>query len=310
MAFYTSKGPTSTGGIGSPVTPQSYVVVNGQFDRPFFQKRIGSGSTSPWSGVSEENFALMKHELAFTFNDPLIMPRGLSNGINDPDLRFFTSANGIPVNPSNQTGHLNETELSLLQNPNSSEFLRRKIRGRLNFVGVNLTTMPTPVSGNTHASVAVAGAVTVINSGPEMIDIGSRVVWDLPFFDSDPDATRVVASYGSPTSKCLFQTLPWDCAKKNSVHNTLSYLASGDHSDADVQEMNDLYSEFATAVANNTAGTLTALNHNDASQSVENFLSGFIELQRDLEFRVIGTALTRAEPGAPFDMLLRYNRMS
>ncbi len=307
--MYSAKSPNTTQGIGSPVTPQSYVVVNGQFDRPFFQKRCGQGSVSPWGSVSEENFAMMKHELAFSFNDPLLMPRGMSLGANDPELRFFTSANGIPINASGGAGTKAETDL--LATPGGSEYLRRKIRSRLNFIGVNLTTMPSVKSGNTHASVAVAGAVTLINTGPQRIDIGQRVVWDLPHFDTDPAGGAVVSSYGTPSSKKLFQTVGWDEANANSTKKLLQYIAKADPStDPDVEEMNELFGPFAAHCAKNPNLDIKECISSDSTCALENMLSGFAELQRELEFRVIGTALTIAEPGAPFDLLLRYNKMS
>jgi len=321
MAYSMASGPNSTGGIGNPVTPQSYVVINGQFDRTFFQRRIaptsGGSSRTPWNNVVEDNFDMCKHELAFSFNDAMLMPRGPSNGVNDPELRYFTSANGIPVSSSSPNG-TSVTEVQLLGAPqgDAQEYLRRKIRSRLNFIGVNLTSLHGVSTGNTHASVAVAGAVTVINTGPHRIDIGNRVVWDIPLFDSDPASASIVASYGMPQTKKQFMTLPWEKAQLNSTASTLDYLfrhtnGKSASQDADAQVQLNLTDNLCRKIKEMGIDNSTDLLQNAESRTVlEPFLKGFIEIQRELEFRVIGTALTRAEPGAPFDMLLRYNRMA
>lgn len=294
----------STDGIGNSITPQSFVVVNGQFDRAFAQKRISQSArtASPWGNVTEDTASMHKHELCMMYTDAATMPRGHSGGINDPNLRMFTSANGIPVSSEIKAGSKTETEM--MQEAGNWTTLRRILRSRMSFIGVNLTTMPSVSTGNTHSSCVVAGAVTTINTGNAVLDIGSRVVWDLPFFDSDDRSGQCVASYGSPQQKKLFMTLPYDKELASSVGSALQYIEDKKDSDQDAKEAFNLIAAYESAAAKGSSSNISA------RAQLQELLKGLVEIQKELDFRVIGTALTRAKPGEPFDLLLRYNRMA
>ena len=135
------------------------------------------------------------------------------------------------------------------------------------FVGISQTTIPEPFAGNGHLSMCAAGVVRIFNTGRGPIDIGDKVYWDLP-----SDKNGFVPIEGMPKSKLYAHTKP---LKHEAVRST---------SDAIMD--------------------ITKVTGDEAAKrkNIEKLLS---EAEAN-KSRVIGVALSRAQSGQSFDILLRY----
>ena len=167
----------------NPLVPQSPVVVNGWNDRHFANvRRNKSGGGSPYTNVSPENFNIMPRELCFTLTsdwDKHLSRPDSSRG-SDYGPRVFTSANGFPV------------DIQRLRNAARAgqQELRIALRAEVAFVGVPLTAIDAANANQKDGvSICVAGATSIINTGPKRIATGDLVMWDFP----PPDRSYVQA---------------------------------------------------------------------------------------------------------------------
>lgn len=201
--------------IGSPITPQSAVVVNGQFDRISHAARLTTKSQTAvfvYDGTDDSLFTPCKHELAIMNMDPMTtgtLGRGSPYGVNDPDLRVLTSANALSL--SLHSGDV-RTEREK----------KRDMRTKVRFIGVNLTYMPADraLRANNAMSLQIHGMVTIINTGMHQIEIGDRLVWDLPPFSKSTTRDSSGKPYGTPDNKKLIQVVPYKNAYEDMLTET------------------------------------------------------------------------------------------
>jgi len=275
----------------NPVTPQGSVVVNGQFDRTSYLRRrqgaSGVGDTVVYPDVGDGHvFSIAKGELCFQFMQfgTKILHQSM---VNNPDLAVSSSLNGLVMNSQNRDVTSNQVKKCMegYATPHENMVVQRAVRQTLRFVGVNQTMYDPDAGGNRSnaVSITVAGSVTITNTGANKIEIGHQVCWDIPGFGVDANAMPHPAQTGQPQSKARLVTVPYGVALKQSKQlvvreiggdSSLRNVFQGSAQDADIENILDILDDRYTA---------------------------------DARSRIIGTALSKAAPGQPFDMLLRYS---
>ena len=263
-------------GVGSPVTQQGTVVITTGFDQQGYHTRSSSGaSESPWGGQGAHNYSMLPHELVFaesgtsgfTHNQ-----RYMTNGVNQPTLRVFSSCNGIKY--CHETGK-----------PSSIASRKAAIREKLIFVGVNRTAVENPDANRSmNTTTVVAGSQTIMNTGMHAINIGDKVCWDIPPFDNESKSNNVPPNL-TGTGKKLFMTVPLCCMESCKDKAIAEKIASG---------------------TTEASKDLETVKNSMSVSTLESLLKSIDALKDDARKRVIGVALTRAEPGHPFDILLRF----
>jgi len=129
----------------------------------------------------------------------------------------------------------------------------------------------------------VAGSVTTTNTGTKKIEIGHQICWDVPQLSPDGFGAHNPAQAGEPGNKVRLVTVPYEDTLKDSKSivvqqfeqdTSLQTLITGPFSSSRLVQVLDIIDDQYTA---------------------------------DARSRIIGTALSKAAPGQPFDMLLRYS---
>lgn len=137
-----------------------------------------------------------------------------------------------------------------------------------------------------HTAVTVSGLTTIKNTGTTRIEAGDKIVWDLADHSSRSQKKRKT-----------FRTVPYHMAFDGtfSTHfdEVLKAINKGD-TDEDAKRCAKL---FKDAIPTHTA---------EAFSELKDFLRSYVTCMNSLNSRVIGTALSRAEEGAEFDILLRH----
>lgn len=293
----------------NPITPQAAVVVNGWFDRHFASWRQKSQATrwcakNPFEDVSLENFTVLPRELAFKLlpeHDMWIQrPAATAGGDNGP--RVFTSANGFPF----------------FEDPDGKDV--KSLRDSVVFVGLPLIPID---AGNPNqkdsVSIMVSGSTSIYNTGPQRIAAGDLVVWDLPK-RTDRAQRGVNTPAGVPRNKALFVTLPLDardddsaaCARATlrEILDEAAGVAYRGEEDQRVAKRARRDLDPDMALVSQTykimAQSLNEDNVPNARRAVHNFVeSVLLQMNAKLNRRIIGRALSSAEPGESFDILLR-----
>ncbi|KAK3283641.1 hypothetical protein CYMTET_8673 [Cymbomonas tetramitiformis] len=154
----------------NPVTPQALAIVNGEFDLPgvldrkvYHQNVFNKDSKVPYyesTGDNNELFSMTKHDLCFR-EARSVSARNRPIALNDNWLKVFSSFNQLPMWVSGETWQENDNIV---------------------FVGISQTQMMMDRAKTQSAGVAVAiaGKLSVINSGMHIIQPGDTVCWDFP----------------------------------------------------------------------------------------------------------------------------------
>lgn len=190
---------------------------------------------------------------------------------NEPDLHVLASTNGVAE--------------------------ERLTRDNYAFIGVSNTHLD--ANSHRHAAITVAGLTTIRNTGTKRIEVGDRVVWDI----ADHDAPR-----GGKRRK-VFRTIAYHEAfeadaptRHAAVHNAIKRLESatpGPGAPRDKKPAND---EELCARMFVDAGFDA-----EAFEKMKSFLRCYALATAKLDSRVIGTALSKAEEGFDFDILVRHS---
>lgn len=283
--------------LSAPVTQQAVVSVNAGLDRIFcnFRKslpkeKIVDGTVS----TDDHVYTIQQRELVFTLSPKLdaIISRPSSNGINDIALKVFSSANNFI-----RAANIPDT---LVQRSYTD---RLRVRESLRFVGVAVTPIDyTKTNQKDNCAVQVAGSITIYNTGSHIIRPGDKVLWDFP--DTEPKAgsvgmkrTRIT---GEPLSKVLFATVPMHAFLKEGVSTTKVYSfvdyilaahphgpATGQRATPEAKILDDLWKTAQADV-----------------KGMKEYLKAMLFLYQEVESRIIGTALSGANPGEQFDIML------
>jgi hypothetical protein len=181
----------------------------------------------------------------------------------------------------------NEPDLHVIATTNGVPEERRKCGG-FSFIGVSNAHID--ANSHRHAAVTVAGLTSIRNTGPVRIEAGDKVVWGL----ADHKAT------GPNKRRKVFRTFPYHMAFEGNANS---------HFD-EVLEV--LKGEEGSGAAKMCAKLLTeALPGADSEmfEKMKNFLQCYVREVSQINSRVVGTALSKAEEGDDFDILIRHSHV-
>jgi hypothetical protein len=258
----------STAGNFAPITPLGNVVVNAAFDASFYVEKRSNSETRWPSTKGDSDHVISKNDLVFRWRNGNKRKRA---AYNEPELKVFSTCNGMPV--SRNTGKDTDEDLTL--------------RESCAFIGVsNNDLVPGP---SKHAAVTVAGLITIKNTGAKPIYAGDKVVWDIPL-------------KGEARSRNVFHTKPYETSTKQyteMVKKSLGALSSG----TATKKPEDMKNSQICASEWLKTGLDAA--HFD---KMATFLQCYCELTKEIDSRVIGTALSSATAGQHMDVLIRYGK--
>lgn len=179
-------------------------------------------------------------------------------------------------------GAYNEPSLRVFSASNGME----KCRDKCSFIGVSNGTL-TDSSAHAHAAVTIAGLKTIRNTGPCRVEPGDKIVWDV-----NPDSQ----------SNCrrTFITKPYNDA--------FDHEASSHFEAVKIAIKNKNFEGAAGKCAKmaETAG-IAEIFTGDKADELREFLKCYVLTTRELDSRVIGTAMSRADQDQEFDILLRHS---
>lgn len=155
---------------------------------------------------------------------------------------------------------------------------KKAARDKVSFIGVaNNDLVPGP---SKHTSATVAGLITIKNTGTLPINAGEKVVWDFP---EETDKT---------VGRKTFITIPYHkaIAKDKSVMSFATALGDaldgkGANAQPDVEKCMNLF-----------------------NTDKKSFVKCVVETSRELDSRIIGTAMSDATAGEMMDILIRYGK--
>lgn len=262
--------------LNSSITSQAPVKYNAQRDvgehtRRKKQKLHGDAYRGFTAGGD--------HELSIMPRDLCLRKRvkhSYKRMYTDTDINVFSSANQMAAS----------CEIcKTLIDAKDFEGARRKLRQDYDFGGIAVTGSacdPNAAAGsNKEMVVLFGGTFTIRNTGSKPIYSGQWVMWDLPSLD--PGNKRRWKSDQVPHHKLVFETVPFDSVDKYELGSR------------------DAREELREAAA--ALGGADEANPKAFSKAVR----AFDEVSSDARRRVFGRALSNAEPGKEFDIVLgRY----
>jgi hypothetical protein len=285
----------------APVTQQAVVSVNTGFDRHFcnYRKQLDDKvKHSDYISANDHVYTIQQRELVFRLNPryDAMINRPKANGINDITLKVFSSVNNFPA----------ANEIERFSNPNLKMHQANAIlRSAISFVGVAVQPI---FYENTNSkdtvAVQVSGSHTVWNSGDRQIRPGQLVVWDLPgSLKQQNAAKRKRMIPGEPMDKHLFATIPLECsfedASGQKLYDFINYVEKV-HEPHRVAE--DVLRQAPIDYATPEGKALgTALGNGLNTEMYNKIL---LTMYEEIRSRIIGVALSGAQPGEQFDILL------
>lgn len=249
MEQLTGTGASS---LANPLTPQGSIVVTTQFD----YSSKGSGSTPQLCNVQ-------RHDLLFRKNETHRY-RAMSS-LYSAKLKTFAACHSV----------IHKFDNDNLKQRNMDKW-KEDVYKNLSFVGVS--NNPVDV-GSSRAKEAYIGAIvsglsTIVNTGPESIEIGDLVIWTLDNID--------------------------ECHKKG-VRMPMSVRP--------LKRSKHFLSDAIKRVAQKFPSS-DPTNKNECTN--EQLVDFFSKVQHEATVsahdRVIGQALSSATPGKAFDILIGVNR--
>ena len=276
----SSEYLTRLPGLTNPITTAGRVVYNAVRDS-IEQRRRNSQSTmeqliSDVRGTEEsEDYTIQPHELCLRNKENNLR----RNQPNDTDIRCFSSANRIdralaPGQRRNAPGR------AKVDAGNFDDERKRK-RMKLEFAGVASNRAIYDPKNNANEeffAVQVGGLATMLNTGKQTINAGDLIQWDLP----DLEEHNRPKIEGVNRSKLLFKTVPY---KMNSNKRIDDFIAARAAAAEVVGEGDD-------EEADRRRVALT--------------LSNFEQSQYEDKRRIFGRALSYAEKGKAFDIVLGH----
>jgi hypothetical protein len=250
----------------NPITPHGNVVVNASYDFAQFTRATTTGGNRPtlWQGESTDH-RIEKKDMVFRHKGTCKRKR---TSYNDPDLHVFGVCNGLEGSTSAEA------------------------RKSCSFIGVSNTHLDE--GSHRHASVTIAGMMTITNTGSQRIDAGDKLVWDVPLAD---DAER---------KRRPFMTMPYDTACDLGAAESHAAVAAcfGNPraNGTNAQIVAGAFSVLMKACNVSTEDIAKAWDSND----LKHLMACYSTMNKEVDSRVIGTALSKAEVGNPLDIILRH----
>jgi hypothetical protein len=292
----------------SPVTSQAVVTVNAGFDRLFctYRKELNdTDKDARYVSADDACFTVQVREPVFRLTDSLNSLAGLNrpeytNGVNDMALKVFSSANNFP-----SATVISSTMPRGRMLPSQRDHI---LRSSLIFVGVAVTPVDYQNKNQKdNLAVQVSGSVTILNTGEHRIRPGQKIVWDLPQDRTTAGSKRKYHTTG-PQDKHMFVVQPLEAAyngpgnQRNfdfltALHQTAPHatpaLAAAALAKEDAQMLSGAMQGFADAD-----------DDERKKDMLINYARKLLVLYEETRSRVIGIALSGADPGQRFDIML------
>jgi hypothetical protein len=252
----------------NPITPHGAVVVNASYDYAQFTRAITSGNGSRPVLWQGESSDHRIEKKDMVFRHKGTCKRKRTS-YNDPDLHVFGVCNGLEGSTS------------------------KEARKQCSFIGVSNTHLDE--GSHRHASVTIAGLTTITNTGTERIEAGDKLVWDVPRSDDIERKRRP------------FMTMPYDTAfEMNAVENHAAVSACFSSSRSNGTNAQVVAGAFTTMMKQHNMDDQSIVNMWN-SDDLKHFMACYSVMSKEVDARVIGTALCKSEPGNPLDILLRHS---
>jgi len=251
----------------SPITPHGAVIVNASYDYAQFTRATTTGGTRPvmWQGERTDH-RIEKKDLVFRHKGTCKRKR---TSYNDPDLHVFGVCNGLEGSTS------------------------KDARKQCSFIGVSNTHLDE--GSHRHASVTIAGMMTITNTGTDRIEAGDKLVWDVPRKEDTERKRRP------------FMTMPYDTAYELSAKENHAAVAASfgnpRANGSNAQVVAGAFTEFMRSLKVPKEDVARMWESDD----LKHFMDCFATMAKELDSRVIGTALGKSEPGNALDILLRHS---
>jgi hypothetical protein len=252
----------------NPITPHGAVIVNASYDFAQFTRAITTGGTRPVLWQGERSdHRIEQKDMVFRHKGTCKRKR---TSYNDPDLHVFGVCNGLEGTSS------------------------KDARKQCSFIGVSNTHLDE--GSHRHASVTIAGMTTITNTGSERVEAGDKLVWDVPRHDDEERKRRP------------FMTMPYDVAYEMGAvenHDAVKYAFKSPRSNGTNAQI--VAGAFTKMMEKNSTMNREQIGNMWDTNEVKHFMDCFVTMGKELDARVIGTALCKSAPGEPMDILLRHS---
>jgi hypothetical protein len=251
----------------NPITPHGNVVVNASYDYTQFQKATNT------RGGADVHWVGQHDDHRIEKKDMVFRHKGTCKrrrtSYNDPDLHVFAVCNGL------------------------EGATQKDVRKNCSFIGVSNTHID--AASQRHASVTIAGMNTITNTGTEPVNPGDKLVWDVPEINDTEKGRRPfkIVTYDTAFNKAKTEN-------QQEVSNCLNRdpRPNGNNAQITAYAFKSMMKDF---------GVTTNLVEHWNKESTAFFMKAYAHMGKEIDSRVIGTALSKAEGGGPFDILLRHS---
>ena len=182
----------------------------------------------------------------------------------------------------------NEPDIHVLATTNGAK-TEDLVKEDYAFIGISHAHLDP--NSHRHTAVTVSGLTTIKNTGTTRIEAGDKIIWD--FADH---------SSRSQKKRKTFQTIPYHMAFNGAMSTQFKEiekaLGGETPSNANIQKCAELFKKAVSGSGGSEKQKFT---------NMAEFLKSYVQCMTSLNSRVIGTALSRAEEGAEFDILLRHS---
>ena len=137
---------------------------------------------------------------------------------------------------------------------------------------------------------------TITNTGTEPVNPGDKLVWDVPEIADEEKGRRP------------FKIVTYDTAFDKATAENRQEVANCLYRDYSRPNGNNAQiTAFAFKSMMKDFGVTTDLVEHWNRKSTAFFMKAYAHMVKEIDSRVIGTALSKAEGGGPFDILLRHS---
>ena len=260
-------------GLTNPITHAGRVVYNAR--RDFLETRsrkhgVKRGRTLVYANDKfgdPENHTIQQYELCMRNKRRKYQKWTPS----DTDVQVFSSANGLQLTSEQQDEMPGEG-----RNVDNQADRVAKAEASLQFMGIASNRAiydPRRNANEAHLAVQVGGLQTVYNTGDKTIYAGDIVLWAMPTLDAAGFPVRRIP--GVPREKKLFATVPYEPE-----------------------------TDLARALQKERAAGAAGLGAGGGGAGIEPNYKSMARALSSIQRRVMGKALSTAQPGDPKDILM------
>ena len=186
-------------------------------------------------------------------------------------------------------GAYNEPSLRVFASANGIESAKRD---DVSFIGVSNGTLAE--GAYAHSAVTIAGLTTIRNTGNRTIEAGDAIVWDVN--DAKDNSCRKV-----------FSTVPYHAAFDGGADSHFDAVGAALSGDNPTTKGNAGNCKMMLEGMKDSLKDALKDAFRNRDPDLREFLKCYVLCTRELDSRVIGTAMTKARDGEEFDILLRHS---